>query len=135
ADMENAGAVIPADVVTDYGAQVAEVLVRVPFAGRADEHESAFVIVAVVVLENGVARIEVGIEALAVERGSRQVSLVQLEQRVIGAPGPDTGVVAPRAPIAIARDVVFDQGGVSRPRHDAVAPDVVHKVVADDYVQ
>ena len=72
-------AIVMADVEPNLGADVARVLLRVPLAGRADQHESALVVMAVVVLEQCVLRIVVGIEALPVECRPRERGFVQLE--------------------------------------------------------
>ena len=106
--------------------------------GLAEQHEAALVVVAVVVLVGG-APAGVAVVGLAVAVVDGAVGLVELEEGVLTAPGPDGGVVH-GAVIALgvlaraAADVVLDEGRNAELGHDGVAAGLLHIVVADDHV-
>ncbi len=109
-------------------------IVLVVAAGRADQQEAAGIVVAVIVEEGRPARVEVGIEALAVIAGAGMGRLVELDQAVVGAPLPDAGIVAGRAAAGVEDDIMFDQGAVRAAGDDAVAADVLQIIVADHHL-
>ena len=134
AQVKDALVIVAADVVLNHGSYVAEVFFLVAPAGSADQHESALVVVAVVIKKAGISRIVVGVESLAIQRGVSKCRLIQLEKRVICAPGPYARVVTLCALVAMQYDVMLDQGAVRCPGYDAVSAYIFGVVVADNDV-
>ena len=85
----------------------------------------------VVVLNNCIPAVPVGIKALCVALPVSAVDFVELHDRVVGAPRPDADVVALRALIGAADDVVFDERAIGRDIHNAIAANVIQHVVAN----
>ena len=77
--------IVLADVVARDGAYIPDIF-GAGIAGVADEKKSAVVVVAVVVLDERVAAVPIGVEAFAVVLAARSISLVELDDGVVGAP-------------------------------------------------
>ena len=127
-DIDAARAVILADVVAHYRARVTGAFCRLMPAFVANQEKTTVVVVAVIVLDEGIAAIPVGIKALPVALSFRSVGLVVLNHRIVGAPGPDGYVVSIRPLIGMPDNVAFDDGAVCRNHHDAIAADVMQVV-------
>src|SRR5690242_2516465 len=74
--MKPAGAIVSADVVPNDRSEVPNILLLIPRHWRTDQHETTFVVMAVVVLKQGVPRVVVRIESFAVQRGSGKRRLI-----------------------------------------------------------
>ena len=59
------------------------------------------------------------------------VNFVELDDRIVGAPGPDTHVVALGPLIGPADDVEFDDSAIGRDIHNAIAPNVIQHIAAN----
>ena len=133
--VKTADGVVLAQVVADCGPDVAGVDVALVPPVIADQHESALVVMSVIMLEGGVPRVIVRVEPLAVSRTSCQVGLVVLENRIVATPRPDPGIEALRPLVAALCDIEFDPQAVARPRNNAVPSNVLHRVVPDGDTQ
>ncbi len=103
AELEQPAHVVLADVVADDRACAADAIGHAQVAVVADEHEAAAVVVAVVVLEDGIAAIVVGIESLAVLVADHVADLVELQQGVVATPRPyASALVGGPGPTAVA---------------------------------
>src|SRR6266850_6650857 len=89
-------AVILADVVAHNRSRVPGALFGAVAAFIADQQESAVVVVAIIVLDDRIPAVPVGIESFAVPLSFCSVSLVVLNHRIVGAPGPDRHIVSIR---------------------------------------
>ena len=90
---------------------------------------------AVVILEQRVAAIIVGIEALSVFRTFHSANFVKLDHCVIAAPGPNTrGVIFSPLPAALDY-VVLDQAPITTPRLNAVTANIFQPVASNHHVQ
>src|SRR4030081_3569834 len=92
-DVDAFRVVILADVVADNGSDVAHVFRGIVTTFIADQQEAAIVIVTVVVLNDCVAAVPVGVEALAVSLSMRSVDFVELHRSIVCTPRPDSNVV------------------------------------------
>src|SRR5213080_353633 len=95
-DRDAAGAVIPADVISDDRSAVAGVLRDLVSPFIANQQEPAVIVVAVVVLNHRVAAVPVGVKALSVPLTFGSVSFVVLDDGIVRAPRPDRNVVVLR---------------------------------------
>jgi len=86
--------IILADVVADDGAHIANAFRGVVPAFVANQQEPAVVVVAIVVLDNSITAIPIGIEALAVSLSTRAISFVVLNDSIVRTPRPDSDVVS-----------------------------------------
>src|SRR5256885_4067604 len=127
-NIDAARAVILADVVAHYRSCVSGAFCSVMPGCVANQEKTTVVVVAVIVLGDGIAAIPVGIKALSVALSFRSVSFVELNHRIVGAPGPDGYVVSIRPLIGMPDNVAFDDGAVCRNHHDAIAADVVQLI-------
>src|SRR6267378_4282438 len=124
-NVDTARAVILADVVAHDRAGVAGAFFGVVATFVADQEEAAVVIVTVIILNDGIPAIPVGIEAFTVPLSFRSIRLVVLNHRVVGAPRPNRDVVSLGPLIRMGDNVVFDHSAIRRNNHDSVAANVV----------
>src|SRR6267378_3561344 len=87
-------AVILADVVAHDCAGVTRAFFGVVTAFVADQKKTTVIVVTVIVLDDGIPAIPVGIESFAVALPFCPVGLVILDHRVVGAPSPNRDVVS-----------------------------------------
>src|SRR5437016_997524 len=125
-------AVVLADVVAHHRAGVTGAFFGVVSTFVADQEKTTIVVVAVVVLDDRVPAIPIGIEAFAVTLSFRSIGLVVLNHRVVGAPSPDGDVVSLGALIGVGDHVALDQGAVRCNDHDSIAANVVKLIPANN---
>src|SRR6267143_4316464 len=93
-NVDAARAVILADVVAHDRAGVAGAFFGVVAAFVADQEKAAVVVVTVIILDDGIPAIPVGIEAFAVPLSFGSIGFVVLNHGVVGAPSPDRHIVS-----------------------------------------
>src|SRR5208283_5939709 len=126
--IDAAGAVVFADIVTGDGADVPRAGLGLLSAVVANQQKAAVVVVAIVVLNDGVLAVPIGIEPFSVALALGAIGFVILNQRVVSTPGPDGHVVAFGSLIGTPDDVVFHYRAVRRHHHNPVAADVVEDI-------
>src|SRR5882762_9744128 len=134
-NVDTARAVILADVVAHDRACVAGAFFRVVATFVADQEKAAVVVVTVIILDDGIPAVPVGVEAFTVPLSFGSISFVVLNQRIVRAPGPDRHIVSIRPLLRMADHVVFDQSAVRCHHHDPIAADVVELVSANNDAQ
>ena len=127
--------IVPADVVADNGSDVADIVLRADRAIIADKQESAIVVMAVVVLNDGISAVPVRIKSFAIVTAASCVCFVVLNDGVIRAPCPDADIVPFRPLVSASNHVVLDQSTVGRDVNDAVPADVVQEVISNHNTQ
>src|SRR5262249_5897359 len=127
--------IVLADVVANDCSDIASAVLGSLRTFVTDQQKPAFIVVAIVVLNDRVAAIPVGIKAFSVVLTASSIDFVVLDDGVVPAPRPNTNVIVLRTLTGISNDVVFDQSTLGRDVHNAVSTNVVKRVVADDYAQ
>src|SRR5437667_1985784 len=134
-DIDTAGSVILTDVVADNGSGISGALCGIVSTLIADQQKTAVVVMAVVILNDCVPAVPIGIEAFSVALAFGAVSLVVLNQRVVRAPRPDPDVVSFRPLVGAPHDVALHHGTDCCHDDDPVSPDVVQKISANSHTQ
>src|SRR5690606_3997166 len=131
-----AAAVVHAHVVSHDGARVTHAGPRACAAIIAYQYKPALVVMAVVVLDDRVAAIPVGIKTLGIPRCFVLSHLVELHVGVVTAPRPyPRGRFAiGQQPGAVAHHVPFNQRRIAANGYDAIARHPFQQVMADDDV-
>src|SRR6516164_6593092 len=85
--------IVLADVIANNGADVPSAVFCLLRTLIADQQKTTFVIVAVVVLNDGVTAVPVGIEAHSVVQPFHSINFIELDDGVVGTPRPDAVIV------------------------------------------
>ena len=89
----------------------------------------------VVVLDDRIAAVPVGIEAFRIVLAASAIDFVELHDRVVSAPRPDAHVVVLRALAGMGYDVELNHRAVSGNVHNSVTANIVEYVVPDHHSQ
>src|ERR1700674_1789165 len=127
--------IVLTDVVAHYSTDIANVFAGIVPTFVADQHEAAVIFVAVVILNDSIAAVPIGIEALTVALPMGQIDFLKLDCRIVRAPRPDTHIKTLGSLVRLTNNVVFHQGAISRHRHDTVAANIVEGVVPYHHAQ
>ena len=90
---------------------------------------------AIVVLKKRVAAIVVRVKTLSVFCTFHAAHFVELDNRTVAAPGPDTGSVILGTPATTTYYILFDKTAIATPRLYAVTANIFQKIAAYDYIQ
>ena len=102
---------------------------------KPNQHESALVIMTVIVLHQGVGRSMVAIESLPVLSTVCIVCLIVLNHGVGSFKGPNTHIIAGVLIAAVFRQIVLDQGAVGVTCGNTVTADLFHVVVPHHHIR
>src|SRR5580704_15570922 len=100
--------IVLANVVANDGADISHAVFGVLRTVVADQQKSAFIVVAVVVLDDRVAAVPVGIKPFGIMLAFGSIHFVVLDEGVVRAPWPDADVVILRALARVTNHVVLN---------------------------
>src|SRR5262245_65470976 len=127
--------IILADVVTHNGSDIPDAALWRMAALIADQQETAFIVMTVVVLDDGISAVPIRVKPFAVSLALGEIGLIVLNGGIVSAPRPDRDVVALRPLIGSAYHVVFNERAVGGDRYDAISADIIEPVVANNHSQ
>ena len=118
--------VILADIVTNCSPRVG--------ITSHDQHKAAFIIMAVIVLHDGIGGGVIAVQPLAVLYTVRIIGFIILNHRISRLKWPDSYIIARVLVTAVAHQIVFNQGPIGIPHCNSVAADLFHIIVSHHHI-